>query len=60
MDLKIYNHLLCFLAYREQQIQAIEESFRVSKLRPVHQTKPGLEPEEILPLLPDFDRYVLW
>lgn len=42
---------------REQQIQAIEESFRVSKIRPVHQTKPGLEPEEILPLLPDFDRW---
>eukprot|EP01018_Ginkgo_biloba_P006406 Gb_03648 [translate_table: standard] len=42
---------------REQQIQAIEESFRVSKLRPVHQTKPGLEPVEVFPLMPDFDRW---
>eukprot|EP00249_Psilotum_nudum_P017768 c26480_g1_i2 orf=617-3121(-) len=41
---------------REQQIQSIEESFIVAKDRPVHQTKPGLEPVEILPLLPDFDR----
>lgn len=51
------NIFLESLNNREQQIQAIEESFRVSKLRPVHQTKPGLEPEEILPLLPDFDRW---
>ncbi len=42
---------------RDQQIQAIEESFRLSKLMPVHQTKPELEPVEIIPLLPDFDRY---
>lgn len=41
---------------RDQQIQAIEESFRLSKLMPVHQTKPELEPVEIIPLLPDFDR----
>uniref|UniRef100_A0A0D6QWV7 Uncharacterized protein n=1 Tax=Araucaria cunninghamii TaxID=56994 RepID=A0A0D6QWV7_ARACU len=51
------NLFLENLKDREQQIQAIEESFRVSKLRPVHQTKPGLEPVEILPLLPDFDRW---
>lgn len=42
---------------REQQIRSIEESFRVAKLRPVHQRKPDLEPVEILPLLPDFDRW---
>eukprot|EP00252_Welwitschia_mirabilis_P018382 TRINITY_DN4085_c0_g1_i1.p1 TRINITY_DN4085_c0_g1~~TRINITY_DN4085_c0_g1_i1.p1 ORF type:complete len:791 (+),score=217.66 TRINITY_DN4085_c0_g1_i1:603-2975(+) len=42
---------------REKKIQAIEESFRVSKLRPVHQTKPGLEPVEIFPLFPDFERW---
>ncbi|KAJ7567426.1 hypothetical protein O6H91_02G146400 [Diphasiastrum complanatum] len=41
---------------REQQIHAIEESFEVSKLRPVHQTKPELEPVEVWPLLPDLDR----
>lgn len=41
---------------REKQIRSIEESFRVAKQRPVHQTKPALEPVEILPLLPDFDR----
>ncbi|XP_042435739.1 protein PAF1 homolog isoform X1 [Zingiber officinale] len=42
---------------REKQIQAIEESFRAAKLPPVHQSKPGLEPVEILPLLPFFDKY---
>lgn len=42
---------------REKQIQAIEESFRAAKLPPVHQSKPGLEPEEVWPVLPFFDRY---
>ncbi|MQL86103.1 hypothetical protein Taro_018632 [Colocasia esculenta] len=42
---------------REKQIKAIEESFRAAKLRPVHQSNPKLEPVEVLPLLPDFDRY---
>ncbi|CAA6659867.1 unnamed protein product [Spirodela intermedia] len=42
---------------RDKQIEAIEESFRAAKLRPVHQTNPRLEPVEVLPLLPDFDRY---
>jgi hypothetical protein len=46
----------CLYMGRDQQIQAIEESFRLSKLMPVHQTKPELEPVEIIPLLPDFDR----
>ncbi len=41
---------------REQQIEVIEESFRAAKLRPKHLTKPELEPVEILPLLPDFER----
>lgn len=45
--------------FREKQIQAIEESFKASKLPPVHQTKPTLKPKGILPLLPYFDRYVL-
>ncbi|KAJ8756004.1 hypothetical protein K2173_024549 [Erythroxylum novogranatense] len=42
---------------RETQIKAIEESFEVSKLPPVHATNKGLQPVEIMPLLPDFDRY---
>ncbi|XP_058086622.1 protein PAF1 homolog [Magnolia sinica] len=50
------NLFLENLNNREKQIQAIEESFKASKLRPVHQTNPNLEPVEILPLLPDFDR----
>lgn len=41
---------------REQQVEVIEESFRAAKLRPKHLTKPELEPVEILPLLPDFER----
>ena len=42
---------------REQQIEVIEESFRAAKLRPKHLTKPELEAVEILPLVPDFERY---
>ncbi|KAJ0968350.1 hypothetical protein J5N97_025267 [Dioscorea zingiberensis] len=34
-----------------------EESFKASKLPPVHQTKPSLKPKRTLPLLPYFDRY---
>lgn len=41
---------------RQQQIEAIEESFRAAKQLPKHLTKPELEPVEILPLLPDFER----
>ncbi|KAL4186832.1 hypothetical protein AMTRI_Chr09g36040 [Amborella trichopoda] len=51
------NHFLENLNNREKQIQAIEESFKASKLPPIHQTKPGLQPVEIMPLLPDFERY---
>ncbi|XP_068634362.1 protein PAF1 homolog [Aristolochia californica] len=51
------NLFLENLNSREKQIQAIDESFKASKLRPVHQTNPNLEPVEVLPLLPDFDRY---
>ncbi|KAJ6851170.1 putative protein PAF1-like protein [Iris pallida] len=42
---------------RERQIKAIQESFKASKLHPVHQSKPSLKPVEIMPLLPDLDRY---
>jgi hypothetical protein len=56
--LSVLKYVLdCLYMVRDQQIQAIEESFRLSKLMPVHQTKPELEPVEIIPLLPDFDRY---
>ena len=44
---------------REKQIKAIEESFRAAKSRPVHQTKRGMQAEWVMPLLPDFDRYLL-
>lgn len=42
---------------RQKRIKAISESFRAAKSRPVHQTKRGMEPEFVLPLVPDFDRY---
>ncbi|KAK8965623.1 hypothetical protein KSP40_PGU021686 [Platanthera guangdongensis] len=51
------NQVLENLNSREKQIQAIEESFKASKLPPVHQTNPSLKPAKIMPLLPDFDRY---
>ncbi|KAA8541741.1 hypothetical protein F0562_022893 [Nyssa sinensis] len=42
---------------RDRKIREIEASFEACKTRPVHATNPKLEPVEILPLLPDFDRY---
>ncbi|XP_061359135.1 protein PAF1 homolog [Gastrolobium bilobum] len=42
---------------RERQIKEIEASFEAAKSRPVHATKKDLDPVEVLPLLPDFDRY---
>lgn len=51
------NLFLENLNNREKQMQAIEESFKASKLHPVHQSNPNLEPVEIWPLLPDFERY---
>ncbi|XP_072967509.1 protein PAF1 homolog [Typha angustifolia] len=51
------NAFLENLNNREKKIQAIEESFKAAKLPPVHQTKPAMEAEWVLPLLPDFDRY---
>ncbi|ONK59004.1 uncharacterized protein A4U43_C08F1980 [Asparagus officinalis] len=51
------NFSLENLNSREKQIQAIEESFKAAKLPPVHQTNPSLKPVEVLPLLPDLDRY---
>ncbi|KAA8540353.1 hypothetical protein F0562_024728 [Nyssa sinensis] len=42
---------------RERKIREIEASFEACKSRPVHATNSKLQPIEILPLLPDFDRY---
>ena len=42
---------------RERQIKEIDASFEAAKLHPVHATNKDLYPVEILPLLPDFDRY---
>jgi hypothetical protein len=43
--------------FRERQIKEIQASFASNKLPPVHATNKNLKPVEILPLLPDFDRY---
>ncbi|XP_038718092.1 protein PAF1 homolog [Tripterygium wilfordii] len=42
---------------RERQIKEIEASFEAAKLTPVHAEKKNLKPVEVLPLLPDFERY---
>ncbi|XP_039051728.1 protein PAF1 homolog [Hibiscus syriacus] len=56
-ELKGGRNLLENLNNRERQIKEIESSFEASKLRPVHATNKNLEPIEVIPLLPDFDRY---
>ncbi|XP_022721469.1 protein PAF1 homolog isoform X2 [Durio zibethinus] len=56
-ELKGGHNLLDNLNNRERQIKEIEASFQASKLRPVHATNKNLEPVEVMPLLPDFDRY---
>lgn len=43
--------------FRDRQIKEIEASFEACKSRPVHATNKSLYPVEVLPLLPDFDRY---
>ncbi|KAF1002271.1 protein PAF1 homolog [Apium graveolens] len=40
-----------------RRIQEIQSSFEACKTRPVHSTKKNLQPLEVLPLFPDFDRY---
>ncbi|KAJ7951710.1 RNA polymerase II-associated, Paf1 [Quillaja saponaria] len=42
---------------RERQIKEIEASFEAAKKPPVHATNKDLYPVEVMPLLPDFDRY---
>ncbi|PPD95629.1 hypothetical protein GOBAR_DD07328 [Gossypium barbadense] len=56
-ELKGGRNLLVNLNNRERQIKEIEASFEASKLRPVHATNKNLEPVEVMPLLPDFERY---
>ncbi|KAI3954668.1 hypothetical protein MKW98_019799 [Papaver atlanticum] len=50
------RHILDNTNNREKQIQVINASFEACKSRPVHATNKRLQPVEILPLLPDFDR----
>ena len=51
-------HLLVSLCAsgREGQIKYIEETFRAAREKPVHPTKPDLQPVEVLPILPLLDR----
>ncbi|KAJ0755554.1 putative RNA polymerase II associated factor Paf1 [Helianthus annuus] len=42
---------------RERKIQDIEASFEACKSHPVHATNKKLQPVEILPLFPDFERW---
>ncbi|KAJ0244057.1 hypothetical protein HA466_0200160 [Hirschfeldia incana] len=49
--------ILQHLNNRERQIKDIEASFEACKSRPVHATNKNLQPVEIMPLLPNFDRY---
>lgn len=48
---------MIFIFSRERQIKEIEASFEACKSRPIHATNKNLYPVEVLPLLPDFDRY---
>ncbi|KAL1199384.1 PAF1-like protein [Cardamine amara subsp. amara] len=50
-------NILQNLNNRERQIKDIEASFEACKSRPVHATNKNLQPVEVLPLLPYFDRY---
>ncbi|VVA95991.1 unnamed protein product [Arabis nemorensis] len=50
-------NILQNLNNRERKIKDIEASFEACKSRPVHATNKTLQPVEVLPLLPYFDRY---
>ncbi|KAK9923475.1 hypothetical protein M0R45_031892 [Rubus argutus] len=56
-EMKGGRNLLDNLNDRERQIKEIEASFEACKSRPVHATNKNLYPVEVLPLLPDFERY---
>jgi len=51
------HNLLENINNRERRIKEIEASFVACKSLPVHSTNSKLQPVEVLPLLPDFDRY---
>ncbi|XP_034201614.1 protein PAF1 homolog isoform X2 [Prunus dulcis] len=56
-EMKGGRNILDNLNDRERQIKEIEASFEACKSRPVHATNKDLYPVEVLPLLPDFERY---
>ncbi|KAA0051046.1 hypothetical protein IC582_002785 [Cucumis melo] len=56
-EMKGGRNILENLNNRERQIKEIEASFEACKSRPIHATNKNLYPVEVLPLLPDFDRY---
>ncbi|CAL0324103.1 unnamed protein product [Lupinus luteus] len=56
-EMKGGRSVLGNLNSRERQIKEIQASFQAAKSHPVHATKKDLYPVEVLPLLPDFDRY---
>ncbi|XP_024972610.1 protein PAF1 homolog isoform X2 [Cynara cardunculus var. scolymus] len=51
------NNILDNLNSRERKIQDIQASFEACKSHPVHATNKKLQPVEILPLFPDFERW---
>ncbi|XP_076941349.1 protein PAF1 homolog [Bidens hawaiensis] len=51
------NSLLDNLNSREKKIKDIKASFEACKSRPVHATNKKLQPVEVLPLFPDFERW---
>ncbi|OIW09021.1 hypothetical protein TanjilG_05997 [Lupinus angustifolius] len=56
-EMKGGRNVIGNLNSRERQIKEIQASFEAAKSHPVHATKKDLYPVEVLPLLPDFDRY---
>ena len=42
---------------KEVQVEAIQNSFAAAQRTPVHATNPKLHPVEIMPVLPDFERW---
>ncbi|XP_020227957.1 protein PAF1 homolog [Cajanus cajan] len=56
-EMKGGRSILDNLNNSERQIREIEASFEAAKSDPVHATNKDLYPVEVMPLLPDFDRY---
>ncbi len=62
-----WNLVLCICCCRcvswvDKQLSAVaalvQESFDISKQKPVHPTNPDLVPTQIIPIFPDHDRWV--